>query len=971
MSNYVPRPQSIQCRAKGAAHLKPKLEARGLLTSQTIEDHIRDLAGARLIFYTNTDVDRFLQSRLIPENFEVHWEATRVHHPTEENARQRYQAIHYTVSLNAQRAALPEYAMFKGMRCEIQIQTILSHAWAETAHDILYKPPAIAGFGGKAMQAIDRRLTRIMDEYLVPAGYEFQKVQHDFERLMQGKALFDRDALDTLASSTNNNDRHETLSSIKEYVLPNYDDIAGIYGDLQRALVKAFADSRSTPTQDIETPFGNLPGKTPQDITAIIVDILSNVRYVDVAGTFNALLAIYRGEQDRDQREHVLRAVKHLSEYNLHVWRQAGPAVQMALCDAIDQLGRDERSASRDALLTIWHELVSSELSGTSFSANAFMMSSGAIPASADIGRIRGKAIDGLFEALDRAESEADKTAVTKSLWEATRLPSQATFSNELCALVLSDTRRITEFLTQRVSQLPYQLLGHIENQILWLYRRWREVAEAEQDRFNCRDLAASVTHTLLAFRDAANCDRQFVRYKTLVGYESVFEPDWENDGTDFQQTEQHRNERIDQFIDEITDETKAEWLSFIELCASTKSEDMATFPIFGEFIQRLSRSKPVIAAVFLERGSEDLLNFLPAFLNGLFESGARDIYDASVERYLASGSHLAAIARHWHTVRPDTPTVITRLLDKAIAGADDIAVIECAVATVVTQGSTNQPSLETLFVPAMQYLTAKGNPRWVRGVWFRPEARPFFSGLAHEHAQLVLRNLLAAPKVNHDVEKILCYLAENHPADIWRFFDDRLSLEQNQQVSYEPVPHQFHGLEKKLSLDPKLGIDIVRSWYRPDDQLFEFRGARLLSAVFPSCPPAFADGLCQRVEEGMDDDIAFVTAILGRYRGETATHVVLKALIRRLSENDHRLTQVEFCLENTGVVAGPFGFVEAFRAKKAEIAGWLGDEDAKVKAFAAQFMARMDQRIASEQRSAEERTELRKRDYDTDDNEA
>src|ERR1019366_6201602 len=107
------------------------------------------------------------------------------------------------------------------------------------------------------------------------------------------------------------------------------------------------------PTKDIETPFGNLPGKTPQDITAIIVDILSNVRYVDVAGTFNALLAIYRGEQDRDQREHLLRAVKHLSEYNLHVWRQAGPAVQMALCDAIDQLGRDERSASRDALLTI------------------------------------------------------------------------------------------------------------------------------------------------------------------------------------------------------------------------------------------------------------------------------------------------------------------------------------------------------------------------------------------------------------------------------------------------------------------------------------------------------------------------------------------------------------------------------------------------------------------------------------------
>jgi hypothetical protein len=268
-----------------------------------------------------------------------------------------------------------------------------------------------------------------------------------------------------------------------------------------------------------------------------------------------------------------------------------------------------------------------------------------------------------------------------------------------------------------------------------------------------------------------------------------------------------------------------------------------------------------------------------------------------------------------------------------------------------------------------MQYLTANGNPRWVRGVWFRPEARPFFSGLAHEQVQVVLRNLLATPKVNHEVEKILCYVTESYPADIWRFFGDRLSLEQvpDQEASYEPVPYQFHGFEQKLSQDAKLNIDTVRSWYRPDDHLFEFGGAQLLSAVFPSCPPAFADGLSERVEEGTDDDIAFVTAILSRYRGEPATHVVLKALISRFPENDQRLTKVEFCLENTSVVAGPFGFVEAFRAKKAEIAGWLGDEDAKVKAFAAQFMARMDDRIASEQRSAEERAELRKREYNTD----
>ena len=36
-----------------------------------IEDERRDLAGARLIFYTDTDADRFFQSSLIFENFDV------------------------------------------------------------------------------------------------------------------------------------------------------------------------------------------------------------------------------------------------------------------------------------------------------------------------------------------------------------------------------------------------------------------------------------------------------------------------------------------------------------------------------------------------------------------------------------------------------------------------------------------------------------------------------------------------------------------------------------------------------------------------------------------------------------------------------------------------------------------------------------------------------------------------------------
>ena len=58
----------------------------------------------------------------------------------------------------------------------MQVQTTLNHAWAEMEHDIIYKKPALKGFGGKLFEAIEQRLRKIMKEHLLPAGYEFQKV---------------------------------------------------------------------------------------------------------------------------------------------------------------------------------------------------------------------------------------------------------------------------------------------------------------------------------------------------------------------------------------------------------------------------------------------------------------------------------------------------------------------------------------------------------------------------------------------------------------------------------------------------------------------------------------------------------------------------------------------------------------------------------------------------------------------------
>lgn len=963
----VPSPQSIQARAKSAVSLKAKLEHRELLGSDAVEQEIRDLAGVRLIFYTNTDVNRFLESRLIPENFQVHWDATRVHHPTDENARLRYQAIHYTVSLNPQRLALPEYAAFSEMRCEIQIQTILNHAWAESSHDILYKPAAGAGFGSKAMQSIDQRMKRIMDDFLLPAGYELQKVQHDFERLMQGKALFDRGIIESLRGCTNNNDRHDVLSSIQEYVLPNYDDIDAIYPELRREMLRAFDQSRQTATTDVPTPFGNLPGRTQQDITATVTDILERLRYVDVDGTFSALLHLYSHEQDARQRDHIVHVVQELSEYNLHVWQKAGAGVQMVLTDSVDRLDPSVRMQCRVPLLTVWREMLSSDLKGTSFGAETVTLHRGAITVIDEVREIRRKAIDGAFDLLDQVTSEHDKMQAINTVRAATQLPSQASYSNELCCLVLADTRYIAEQMTQRIADLPYQMLAHIENYLLFDYKRAHDIATAEQDRFGCQQQAQELMPILRAFHDTVDTDLRFVRYKTLVGFSSVFEQQWGDARTDYAQVDQYRKAKITEFVSSVTEDNEEEWFDLIEQCAATKSADLATFPIFADFIVALAKDKPNAARRLLDRASAGLLTFLAAFLGGLVQSGARDIYLGVIAEHLAKGTHLAGLARHWRLTQPEPPTFIDAVLDKAIAAQDDAAVIECVAAVVVSHGTQSQLPVDTFFRRAMQHLTERVNYRWIRKVWYLPQAEPFYSGLPADAVRVVLDSLLPAPKLGNEIERILACIAQTNAGLVWAFLAQRLSAQKKreQDPSYDAIPYEFRDLTVPLSTDPTLAIGIVRSLYGPGDHLFEFGGARLLSQVFPTCSEPFAAQLTQLVAAGSDDDIGFVLKVLRSYRGSSAIHNVVRQLIIRLEEEDPRLPEVEICLETTGLVSGQFGFVEAFRAKKADITAWLNAEHPKVRAFAARFIARLDTRIASEQRSAEERLELRKREYD------
>jgi ppGpp synthetase/RelA/SpoT-type nucleotidyltranferase len=232
-------PPQTMSRAKDPSSLKNKLIARGIADTNELEHQIKDLAGCRLIFYTNEDVLKLRSSRLIRDNFEVI--DTKIHHPGPDSQDELYIADHYLVQLRTERLALPEYARFAGMRCEVQIQTILNHAWAEMAHDRIYKKPAFGSFGASAFENIKGRMQEVMRRYLLPAGYEFENIVRNYDRLLAGKQLFDQGAIDAVVESADNNARAEALDRLANYVLPHYDDVRSEYPNITRRLVQVFS----------------------------------------------------------------------------------------------------------------------------------------------------------------------------------------------------------------------------------------------------------------------------------------------------------------------------------------------------------------------------------------------------------------------------------------------------------------------------------------------------------------------------------------------------------------------------------------------------------------------------------------------------------------------------------------------------------------------------------------------------------
>lgn len=222
------RVHTVTSRTKDIERLAEKL-SRPDKNYEKLED-VTDLSGIRIITYFEDDVDKI--GTLIESEFKVFPDKSLDKRKALDPDRFGYLSLHYVCTLSDERCKLSEYSAFQDYICEIQVRTILQHAWAEIEHDLGYKVPQ------GIPESVRRRFSRLAS-LLETGDEEFKNIRDELETyavtvkkeipVTPSKVLIDRVSL--MAYVEQDTEIRELAQTLAEYLKADLEDMKPGYAD--------------------------------------------------------------------------------------------------------------------------------------------------------------------------------------------------------------------------------------------------------------------------------------------------------------------------------------------------------------------------------------------------------------------------------------------------------------------------------------------------------------------------------------------------------------------------------------------------------------------------------------------------------------------------------------------------------------------------------------------------------------------
>lgn len=712
-----------------------------------------------------------------------------------------------------------------------------------------------------------------------------------------------------------------------------------------------YPDASDFPTEKL------MQYQTAGKLIAKALAVLERIRY-HVPERALDLFFKYSINADEAVSKQAMHSVTEFARFDLDIfygdgknWKGLGWGPQEKALEKIESFSDGEQRQYLSAIIEVCNRILSPSIEGTTSNYRSITIRTGPVPAIDGVRKIRNRALKTLENLYCQADSVEEKKRVLSAMESATRTPHQGNYGDDLLGMIQSDTASILRFIKKIVDKEDLQILQRVERDTYFLFRR--------NDNAEVRGLC-------LEIKDSLERHEEYQIFRVLIGFESVFH-DWLQSGeNNYQQERKIREEAGAEFARSITESNYIKWQSRILRYASINSNDLATFPYFGRFLELFGESSPTLALRLLDESRDTLRGFIIPLMLGVWKAGKQDEIKERMMIWLRGREKLIEVARFLQFATP---------LDRGVLGAvaeigratENANVLTQVVATVAARYERGDKQLiKALLVPVLESLTALKNVDWIHEFWFRSNQSELISDLESADEQVVLRNLLHAQSIDYEEESVIGKIAEKSPEAVINFFCQRISVEKTAGVSakYDAVPFDFDELSRPLAKAPKIAVDIVRQTYDGDYGMFIYRGARLLKNIFPDFPQPFADELIRLIRVGGENDLLFVLAVLRNYQGQLFLHEVCKELVKVLPGGGSLETEVRITLESTGVVSGEYGFADAYSKKIEEVKPWLDDADLRVSAFAKRYLEGLEKQIVYERQRADEQIALRKYQY-------
>lgn len=209
---------------------------------------IYDMAGVRVTTYTTAEVKKI--KAIIESTFVVDVEHCSDKSETIEVDRFGYLSVHYIAEFRDDGPWAPNHA-YSGMKFEIQVRTLLQHAWSEVEHDRNYK------FNGVLPKELKRRFYRLagilelVDDEFESLAMDVEKYKHDLEGEKDQReldVLISRQAITAFFSEIyeedlifdNTND--EVIDMLAAFKISTLRDLDNLYGSVCEDIVLQMLD---------------------------------------------------------------------------------------------------------------------------------------------------------------------------------------------------------------------------------------------------------------------------------------------------------------------------------------------------------------------------------------------------------------------------------------------------------------------------------------------------------------------------------------------------------------------------------------------------------------------------------------------------------------------------------------------------------------------------------------------------------